>query len=91
MCGVIDDGRRGDENRITVGRALRHELRGDGAARAGARFHDELLVERLAELLPDDARRDVDRAAGAKATMSRPASSGTSVRMPALRAATMQQ
>ena len=32
--------------------------------RAGARFHDELLVERLAELLRDDARRDVGGAAG---------------------------
>jgi hypothetical protein len=52
-----------DEERVAVRRRRRDVARTDGAAGARAVLHDDRLVERLAELLGDDARNDVAGAA----------------------------
>ena len=56
----IDRMRDGDDQqRVAVGRRLRHQLGADDAAGAGLVLDDELLAEPLAELRADDARQDV--------------------------------
>ncbi len=62
----IDRERAGaaEHQRVAVGRGLRHRARGDRAAGAGAVLDDDVLAERLAHLLGDDARHHVVAAAG---------------------------
>src|SRR5207245_6676612 len=56
----IDDEARGiDEQRVAVGRRLRHDLRADDAVRAGLVFDYERLAELLLELRADHARHRV--------------------------------
>ena len=52
---------------MAVGRALRHRLRREVAARAGAVLDHHLLRPALGELLPEGARQDVARPAGGEA------------------------
>src|SRR5207245_1318641 len=56
----VDDEARGiDEQRVAVGRRLRHDLRADDAVRAGLVLDDEGLAELLLELRADHARYGV--------------------------------
>ena len=53
------------QQRVAVGRRLGDGVGADGAGRAaGAVLHDEVLADRLVELLHQDARDAVDRSAG---------------------------
>jgi hypothetical protein len=64
----VDDQRGGvDEQRVTVGRGLRNVFVGDVGARAGTIVDDHLLAQVLAQLGREQARVDVDAAAGREA------------------------
>ena len=65
--GDVDRERlRAEVQRVAVGRRLRGLRRADIAAGAGAVLDHDLLAPHLAELLADDARQRVERAAGAE-------------------------
>ncbi len=55
---------RGEQQRVAVGIRLGHRLAAGVAAAAGSILDDELLAEIVGELLRQDARHHVDRAAG---------------------------
>ena len=61
---VDGQGRAVEEQRIAVGRALRHVLVGDVGAGARLVLDDYLLAEELAHARGEQARVDVDAAAG---------------------------
>src|SRR6185295_10822653 len=57
---------RGKEQRVAVGRGARRLRGADAAARAAAVLDDYLLAPDLAQLLAEEARRDVGRTARGK-------------------------
>jgi hypothetical protein len=62
-----DRGARRAEQRIAVGRGLRHELGRDHAGRTRAVVHDELLAERFRQALRERPDQYINGAAGGKA------------------------
>ena len=52
-----------EDQRVAVGLALARQVGGDVAVGAGAVIHDERLPHRLGELLRQEPRGDVGRAA----------------------------
>ena len=56
----------GQEQRMAVGRCAHHRLGGDIAGGAGPVVDEELLTQTVREPLSDQARNDVDLAAGRK-------------------------
>jgi hypothetical protein len=52
------------QERVAVGRRLRHHVGAEIAAGAGTVLHDELLAKDFADLRADDTSHDVGRTAG---------------------------
>ena len=61
-----DGAARAEQQRVTVGRRLGHRGGSDPARGACAVFDDDLLAERVGQLLRDQTAGDVDAAAGRK-------------------------
>jgi len=53
----------GEQKRVPIGRALRHEFRADDGRRRRPRIRDHLLLPPLGQLWTDDARLSVGTAA----------------------------
>jgi hypothetical protein len=53
-----------EEQRVAVGRCLRHDRGADAAARSGAVIHDELLAEPVSEPLSRRPRHEIVAATG---------------------------
>src|SRR5213592_1012713 len=69
--GLVDGGVRRvrgrlHQQRVAVGVRVQHRLRADDAARAGAVLHQHRLLERVAQVLRDDAPGDVGARAGSE-------------------------
>ena len=65
-AGIDNDRRTRQIKRVAVRRRLRHHFGADIAAGAGPVVDDDLLVPRLGEFLSDQARHQINAAAGSK-------------------------